>query len=57
MTIPGYDPDDVESALEARLSGRELATFLTEAEVGRYEAGADLVDLLDDEDIERLLER
>lgn len=55
MTIPGYDPADLDDALESRLSERDVEAFLTDEERRRYEEGESVVDLLDDEDIRHLL--
>ncbi len=55
MTIPGYDPDDLDAALERAMADRDPAEYLTEAERSRWQAGEGLSDLLDDEDVERLL--
>ncbi|WP_435360080.1 hypothetical protein [Haloarchaeobius sp. DFWS5] len=55
MPIPGYDLDDIEEHLRQRIDDKELRELLTEEEWKRHEEGEDLVDLLDEEDIERLL--
>jgi hypothetical protein len=57
MPVSGYDPDDVDDALERILEDREVSEFLTEAERQQWETGDSLVDLLDEDDIDRLLER
>lgn len=57
MVIPGYDPDDLEDALETQLDRKGREEYLTEEERRRHERGESLVDLLDEEDIRRLLER
>ena len=56
MVIPGYDPDDLEDALETQLNREGKGEYLTEEEQRRFESGESLVDLLDEEDIRRLLE-
>ncbi|WP_435334426.1 hypothetical protein [Haloarchaeobius sp. TZWWS8] len=55
MPIPGYDIDDIEENLRQRIDDRKLRELLTEEEWKRHENGENLVDLLDDEDIHRLL--
>jgi hypothetical protein len=55
MTIPGYDPDDVDAALERLLAERDPAQYLTDAERARWEDGERRSDLLDDGDVRRLL--
>jgi hypothetical protein len=57
MPVSGYDPDDVDDALERMLEDREVSEFLTEAERQQWGTGDSLVDLLDEDDIDRLLER
>jgi hypothetical protein len=57
MPVSGYDPDDVDDALERMLEDREVSEFLTEAERRQWETGDSLVDLLDEDDIDRLLDR
>ncbi|WP_440770268.1 hypothetical protein [Natronorubrum sp. DTA28] len=58
MVIPGYDPDDLDDALESHLSAGELEDRLTESELERYRAGDEsLVDLLGEDEIERMLDR
>lgn len=58
MTIPGYDPDDLNDALETRLEERDVERHLSDEEREAYRRGdADLVDLLDEDEIERLLDR
>ena len=55
MPVPGYDPEDLDDELEARLTDGELRERLTDDEFRRYENGESLVELLDSEEIERLL--
>ncbi|MFC6836058.1 hypothetical protein [Halomarina ordinaria] len=55
MPVPGYDPEDLDRLLLDRLGEREPATLLDEAALRRYEAGADLVDVLDGETVRELL--
>ncbi|SEO39948.1 hypothetical protein SAMN04487948_102239 [Halogranum amylolyticum] len=55
MPISGYDPDDLEQTLAERLAEHGHEEFLTDAEQKRVKAGESLVDVLDGDDIERLL--
>jgi hypothetical protein len=55
MPIPGYDPDDLEQTLADLLAEHGHDDFLTEDEYERVTAGESLVDVLDSDDIERLL--
>jgi hypothetical protein len=57
MPVPGYDPEDLDGVLLERLGDREPADVLTADELARYEAGEDLIDLLDDETVADLLGR
>jgi hypothetical protein len=57
MPVPGYDPDDLDEALERKLADRDVSEFLTEAERVQWKDGESLVDLLDEDDIDRLLDR
>ena len=57
MTVPGYDPDDLDAALAALAEDHDIDDLLTPEERARWEAGEGLSDLLDDEDVERLLTR
>jgi hypothetical protein len=55
MPVSGYDPDDIDEDLAGRLEDREIEEFLTDEEVERWESGESLLDLLDEDDIDRLL--
>lgn len=55
MPVPGYDPEDLDEMLRARLDDSDPDEYLTPAERERYEDGASPLDLLDEDDIERLL--
>jgi len=58
MVIPGYDPEDLDDALEARMDETEIETFLTESEWETYRSGrAGLVDLLDDDEVRELVRK
>ncbi|WP_227353956.1 hypothetical protein [Haladaptatus salinisoli] len=54
MPIPGYDEDDLDEMLEERLEERD-DSFLTPSQRERYESGESLLDVLDEDDIHRLL--
>ena len=56
MPISGYDPDDLDDALGNLLSRSDVEEFLTDDEIDRWESGESLLDLLDDEELERLLD-
>jgi hypothetical protein len=55
MPVPGYDPNDLDETLRTRLEASDPGEYLTPAERERYENGASPLDLLDGEDVERLL--
>jgi hypothetical protein len=55
MTLPGYDPDDLDTELEAALSEGDLNTYLDPDERARYEEGESIVDLLSAEEISEIL--
>jgi hypothetical protein len=55
MAIPGYDLDDLDDNLAARIDEDHLADYLTDEEVERLESGESLLALLDDKDVDRLL--
>lgn len=55
MSIPGYDPGDLDRMLLARLGDRDPAEVLTEEQFARYEDGEDLVDVLDERTVSELL--
>lgn len=57
MPVSGYDPDDIDDALERMLEDREVEDFLSEDERRQWESGESLVDLLDEDDIRKLLDR
>lgn len=57
MPVPGYDPEDVDEALEAKLEESDVRSHLTDEEWQSYQNNqAGLVDLLDDDEIEKILE-
>lgn len=57
MPVPGYDPEDIDDALESNLGEGELEEYLSDDELRSYRRGeADLVDLLDESAIERALD-
>lgn len=55
MTIPGYDPADLDRALERRLDAPDRRALLTEEQQARYEDGESLLELLDGETISQVL--
>ncbi|WP_158058003.1 hypothetical protein [Halorussus halophilus] len=55
MPVSGYDPDDLDDKLVELMADRDVSNWLTAEEQREYEQGANLVDLLDDEDIHDLL--
>ncbi|WP_254543839.1 hypothetical protein [Halomarina pelagica] len=57
MPVPGYDPEDLDRLLLDRLGDREPADVLDEEGRRRYEAGADLVDVLDEATVRELLSK
>jgi hypothetical protein len=58
VPVPGYDPDDVDEALESLLEAGEIEDRLSESELKSYRAGEeDLIDLLDGDEIHRILDR
>jgi hypothetical protein len=57
MPVGGYDPEDLDEALEERMAaeGRDPSEWLTDEELSAWEDGESLVDLLDEDDIHELL--
>ena len=56
MTVPGYDPEDLDDALRTRLEARSAAELLSAEELAAYEADEDLLEALDVDTIAALLE-
>ncbi len=56
MPVPGYDPDDLDSELEGKLTDGEIRDRLNDEEYERYENGESLVGLLDDDELDDLLD-
>lgn len=56
MPVPGYDLDDLDESLRERLAQRALQDMLDDDELARLEAGEGLTDVLEPEEISRLLE-
>ncbi|WP_049921298.1 hypothetical protein [Halopiger djelfimassiliensis] len=53
MPVPGYDPEDIDDALE----GERLEASLSESELEAYRNGdAELIDLLSEDEIRRLID-
>ena len=58
MPVPGYDPDDIDDALEAHLGDEQIEDRLNDSELERYRSGDEtLMELLDEGTIERILDR
>ncbi|MFC5969949.1 hypothetical protein ACFPYI_01260 [Halomarina salina] len=57
MSIPGYDPADLDRIILARLDEDDLGTVLSPEQLRRYEAGEDLVDVLSEEEIRDVVGR
>jgi hypothetical protein len=55
MPVPGYDPEDLDDVLEARIDERHARRLLSEDEWAAYREGESLVDLLDESEIRELL--
>lgn len=55
MAIPGYDLDDLDDNLQARIDEEDLKEYLTDEELQRLEGGESLLDLLDEDDLDRLV--
>jgi hypothetical protein len=56
MVIPGYDPEDIDDALESRLEENELRERLTDEEWDAYQhREAALADMLDENEIADLV--
>jgi hypothetical protein len=54
IVIPGYDLDDLNENLRERIDERKLDDVLTDEDHARLDAGESLLDVLDDDDIERV---
>jgi hypothetical protein len=58
MPVPGYDPKDIDDALESLLEDDEIEDLLSDSELEVNRSGEEkLVDLLDGDGIHRILER
>ncbi|UPV72856.1 hypothetical protein M0R89_09865 [Halorussus limi] len=59
MPVGGYDPEDLDDALERRMEAkhRDPSNWLTDEEIAEWEDGGSLVDLLSEEDIHELLRK
>ncbi|WP_439028056.1 hypothetical protein [Haloarchaeobius sp. DT45] len=55
MPIPGYDLDDLDDDLRERIEEKQLEEILSEEDRKRLEDGESLLDILSEEEIERLL--
>lgn len=54
MVIPGYDLDDLDDNLRERIDERKLDDLLTDEDRERLEGGESLLDVLDEDDIDRI---
>lgn len=59
MPVGGYDPEDLDDTLEGLMNakGCDPSNWLTDEELGQWEDGESLVDLLDEDDIHELLQK
>jgi hypothetical protein len=57
MVIPGYDLDDLDENLRERIDERKLEDLLTDDDRDRLAAGESLLDVLDEDDLDRVTER
>jgi hypothetical protein len=58
MVSGGYDPEDLDTALEALLDQDEIPEYLTDDEWDAYKRGEEtLVDLLEGSEIRRILQK
>ncbi len=58
VPVPGYDPEDIDDTLESLLEDDEIEQYLSETELEAYRNGdEDLIDLLEGDEIHRILER
>ncbi|WP_394743272.1 hypothetical protein [Natronococcus roseus] len=58
MPVPGYDPEDIDDTLEALLEPNEIEDYLDDEQLEAYRnGGQDLVDLLEGNEIRRILDR
>ncbi|PSP77328.1 hypothetical protein BRC81_10135 [Halobacteriales archaeon QS_1_68_20] len=55
MAIPGYDLDDLDDNLQARIDEQDVEEYLTDEELQRLQGGESLLDLLDEDDLDRLI--
>ena len=54
MVIPGYDLDDLDENLRERIDEKKLDDVLSDEDRARLDAGERLLDVLDDEDLDRV---
>ncbi|SDQ21988.1 hypothetical protein [Natronobacterium texcoconense] len=56
MPVSGYDPEDIDDALEGKLEDDRLDEYLSESDREAYRAGeANLVDLLESDEISEIV--
>jgi hypothetical protein len=54
MPVPGYDIDDLDDNIRERLTEWAITQMLDDDELDRLAEGESLLDLLDEEDLERI---
>lgn len=55
MPVPGYNPEDMDNALETKLEESDVRSYLTDDEWQSYQnENEELIDLLND-DLEQIL--
>jgi hypothetical protein len=57
MPVPGYDPDDLDRKLGVLATPEDLDRLLSPEDRRRFDRGTGLVELLDAEEIKRLIDR
>jgi hypothetical protein len=57
MVIPGYDPDDLDEVLTVMVEREGPENYLDQDERARWEDGESLLDLLQEDDVERLVRK
>jgi hypothetical protein len=57
MVIPGYDLDDLDENFRERIDERKLEDLLTDEDRDRLAAGESLLDVLDEDDLDRVTDR
>ena len=59
MPVGGYDPEDLDDKLSDLMdaTGRDPSNWLTDEEIAAWEDGESLLDLLQEDDVERLVRK